>query len=326
MMIVVMTLGVLFNRISWVDMSLLSPGLYTILLIIFLFGQFILLGFIDNSKENRNVNPVIKLSRIVIWISQILLSVLLIILLVEIVNTSKYHTILLTAICCISYAISIIFTVILVYKFFSWFKRQKNVITIVYGIASLIIAINLIITLLFSITVLSSRPDEVQKFLVSSGIFVRQETFADIAQHSVPVLFHSNVCIHVGRSAVILYYYSKKIGRLRFWLLVAIPLVYFLSQFLSNMLSVSMVFGDDPVVVGIILTTLFTISLVIGGILFGIAFIKLSSRFSKSDAIRNYLIVAGYGFMFLLITNNGILLATVPYPPYADSECFFHRQ
>ena len=90
-----------------------------------------------------------------------------------------------------------------------------------------------------------------------------------------------------------------------------------------NMLSVSMVFGDDPVVVGIILTTLFTISLVIGGILFGIAFIKLSSRFSKSDAIRNYLMVPGYGLMFLLITNNGILLATVPYPPYAAQSVSF---
>ena len=74
---------------------------------------------------------------------------------------------------------------------------------------------------------------------------------------------------------------------------------------------------------GIILTTLFTISLVIGGILFGIAFIKLSSRFSKSDAIRNYLIVAGYGFMFLLITNDGILLATVPYPPFAAQSVSF---
>jgi hypothetical protein len=79
----------------------------------------------------------------------------------------------------------------------------------------------------------------------------------------------------------------------------------------------------DPVLVGIVLTSLFTVSLVIGGVLFGIAFIRLSSRFSMNDAIRNYLIIAGYGFMFLLISNNGILLATVPYPPYAAQSVSF---
>jgi hypothetical protein len=33
--------------------------------------------------------------------------------------------------------------------------------------------------------------------------------------------------------------------------------------------------------------------------------------------------VAGYRFMFLLISNNGIILAAVPYPPYAAQSVSF---
>lgn len=94
------------------------------------------------------------------------------------------------------------------------------------------------------------------------------------------------------------------------------PLAYFLSQFVSDILNISMILAADPVLIGIILTSIFTISLVAEGIPFGITFIRLSSKFPKNNTMRNYLIIAGYGFMFLLISNNGVLLATVPYPPY----------
>ncbi|MGH9987179.1 MAG: hypothetical protein ACRD8W_24800, partial [Nitrososphaeraceae archaeon] len=114
----------------------------------------------------------------------------------------------------------------------------------------------------------------------------------------------------------LLHSYSRRLGKVRFWILIALPLVYFLSQFISNIFNISIILTPDPVLRGIILTSVFTISLVAGGILFGAAFIRLSSKFYKDNAMRNYLVIAGCGFMFLLISNNGVLIATVPYPPY----------
>jgi hypothetical protein len=322
-MIVVLTLGILFNRISWVDITIPGVGIYATLLIIFLLVQFILLAFIDrSSKEIRKVNVIIRVSRVAIWLSQISLSILVTTLLVETVTVSMYHTNLLTVINCISYGVSIVFTGFLTYKFFSWFSRQRNAVTIVYGIASLIILVNLVVTLLFSVTILSSRPDEVRQFLVSSRIFIRQDSFAAILNDAYQV---SSVAMFIAMwwaTAILLYYYSKKVGKIRFWILVAMPLVYFLSQFISSTQDISMFLVADPVLMGSILASVFTISLVVGGILFGIAFIKFSSKFSEND-IRNYLIVAGYGFMFLLISNNAVLLATVPYPPYAVQSVAF---
>lgn len=318
MMIIILTIGVLFNRISWVDIVRLSDiELWIALLVLFLFVQFILLRFIDRSStEVRSVNPVIRSSRFVIWVSQILISSFLIALLVEILLTSKYHTVLLTAICSIAYSISILFTGILTYMFISWFKNQRNVTITVYGIASAIIVFNLVIVLLFSITILSSRPDEVRQFLVSSGIFVQQESFEAILDSLYQA---SSIAMFVAiwfATAVLLHNYSRKLGKVRYWILVALPLVYFLSQFISNILNISIILTPDPVLRGIVLTSIFTISLVAGGIMFGTAFTRLSSKFYKDNAMRNYLVIAGYGFMFLLISNNGVLIATVPYPPY----------
>lgn len=325
MMIVVLTLGVLFNRISWVDIINLSGiDVYTALLFLFLLGQFVLLLFIDyKSKEIRNVNAVIRSSRTAIWISQILLSLLIITLLIEIIFVSKYHTILLTAISSIAYCISIVFTGTLTYMFFSWFRRQKNAITIVYGISSLIIVMGLVITLLLTVTVLSSRPNEVRQYLVGSGIFVRQDSFVAILDNSYQFFSIAMFLAMWCATTVLLHHYSIRLGRAKFWIIIALPLVYFLSQFISNILNISMILVAEPVLIGIILSSIFTISLVVGGVLFGVAFTRLSSKFHKSDTIRNYLIIAGYGFMFLLISNNGVLLATVPYPPYAVQSVSF---
>jgi DNA-directed RNA polymerase subunit F len=200
--------------------------------------------------------------------------------------------------------------------FVSWFKNQRNATIVMYGIASSIIVFNLITVLLFSITILSSRPDEVRRFLVSSGIFVQQESFEAILDSLYQA---SSIAMFVAMwfaTAVLLHNYTRKLGKVRYWILVALPLVYFLSQFISNILNISIILTPDPVLRGIILTSIFTISLVVGGIMFGTAFIRLSSKFYKDNAMRNYLVIAGYGFMFLLISNNGVLVATVPYPPY----------
>ncbi len=319
MMIVVLTVGVLLNRISWVD--IINPSNiegYTVLLFLFLFGQFALMRFIDhNTREIRNVNSVIRFSRIGIWISQILLSSLAIALLIEIIFISKYHTVLLTAICWIAYGVSIIFTGILTHMFFSWYKKQRNIITIVYGLASITIVLNLVVTLIFSITILSSRPEEVRQFLVSSGIFISQGSFTAVLDNLYQFSSIAMFLVMWFATAVLLQYYARRIGKVRFWILISLPLAYFLSQFISDILDISMILAADPVLVGIILTSIFTISLVVGGVLFGIAFISLSSKFHKTSPIKNYLVIAGYGFMFLLISNNGILLSTLPYPPYA---------
>jgi hypothetical protein len=100
--------------------------------------------------------------------------------------------------------------------FLSWYKRQRNVITIVYGLASSIIVPNLLVTLIFSVAILSSRPDEVRQFLVNSRIFVRQDSFMAVLDNWYQI---SSIAMFLAMwyaTAVLLHYYSKRLGKVRF--------------------------------------------------------------------------------------------------------------
>jgi len=79
-------------------------------------------------------------------------------------------------------------------------------------------------------------------------------------------------------------------GRIKYWIIVVLPLVYFLSQFLSLLTSgfAPFVYGD-PVTFGIILTMIFTFSKLAGGILFGFAFWKMANTIAGEFVVARNL-------------------------------------
>jgi asparagine N-glycosylation enzyme membrane subunit Stt3 len=52
----------------------------------------------------------------------------------------------------------------------------------------------------------------------------------------------------------------------------------------------------------------------IGGILFGLAFILVARKLQNQE-IKDYLILTGIGFLLLLISYEGQVLITAPFPP-----------
>jgi len=65
--------------------------------------------------------------------------------------------------------------------------------------------------------------------------------------------------------------YSKRIGRAKYWILVSIPLVYFLSQFQFVFVDMFTSFRtSNPILFGISYTLFFHATIPIGGALFGI--------------------------------------------------------
>ena len=118
---------------------------------------------------------------------------------------------------------------------------------------------------MFSITILSSRPEEVRQFLVSSGIFISQGSFTAVLDNLYQFSSIAMFLVMWFTTALLLHYYARRIGKVRFWILISLPLAYFMSQFISDILDISIILAPDPVLVGIILTFVFTIRLVVGG-------------------------------------------------------------
>jgi hypothetical protein len=117
-------------------------------------------------------------------------------------------------------------------------------------------------------------------------------------------------------TALLLKHYSRKLGRIKYWVLVSIPLVYFLSQFQPLFLITFSEYRlSDPVLFGIVYTLLFSLSKPIGGVLFGIAF-WLVSRNLKDTKVKGYLIISAYGMTLLFASNQLTALILAPYPPF----------
>ena len=116
---------------------------------------------------------------------------------------------------------------------------------------------------------------------------------------------------------MLLRHYSRKIGRVKYWVVVTIPLIYFASQFFSLLFNVFVpLLRSDPVFYGILLTFIFTFNKVAGGIFFGIAFWIIARSIRHDSIVRKYMILSASGLILLFISYqvNGIVVTS--YPPF----------
>ena len=105
-------------------------------------------------------------------------------------------------------------------------------------------------------------------------------------------------------TVLLLQHYSTKIGRAKYWVIVSIPLVYFLSQFQTILLGIFTPFRlSDPILFGLTYTLVFSASKPLGGILFGVAF-WIVSRGVSHGQVKDYMIISGYGLLLLLLQIN----------------------
>jgi hypothetical protein len=114
--------------------------------------------------------------------------------------------------------------------------------------------------------------------------------------------------------------YAKKLGKFSYWILISIPLIYFLIQFPALVFKI---FEDllisNPSLYGIVLTVLFGFSSTAGGILFGIAFWTISRHLELDNPVRAYTLIAACGIsLFFASDQGGSVLYRIGglYPPF----------
>ena len=113
-------------------------------------------------------------------------------------------------------------------------------------------------------------------------------------------------------TCMLLRHYSRKMGKIKFWILVSIPLVYFLSQFFTLSLNLfGPLLSSQSIFYGVLLTLVFTLSKSAGGILFGIAFWTAIRNIHESSVVRNYM-------HYFCIWASAIVY-------FKSSQCFGYR-
>jgi hypothetical protein len=115
-------------------------------------------------------------------------------------------------------------------------------------------------------------------------------------------------------------YRKKPSNAIVYWIILSIPFVYFLITYFYQYILGNILISYleiDPITVSITLGAFLTLSKPIGGLVFGVAFWKISRIMSYERNIMTYMIISGFG-IFLIFAANQAATQTVPgiYPPF----------
>jgi hypothetical protein len=321
---VVLLLDTSIIRLS--DLTLKSTsswtlGLFAIIVGISLVGQNLILRSIKQrvdesiaAHKSLHLNSIHKAAVTVHYV----LAALLVFVILQMLITSRYDVVLLTTGVTISYVFAIIMMGILCHRFFSWFRLNKSYVISLYGLSSIMLAANAGITLWLVNSILLALPVQVMPHpTLNAPSFTANPINITLNYAYIITTIASFIITWCATTIGLLRNYTHRTGKFTYWLLLILPLAYFLSQFLVFSLGLlGPVLILNPIFYGILFTVLFTLTKPICGIIFGIGFWMIAKNIHKDNVIRNYLIISGYGFLLLFASNQAIVLTFTYYPPF----------
>ena len=113
-----------------------------------------------------------------------------------------------------------------------------------------------------------------------------------------------------GATALLLLHYRKRLGLVKFWILISLPLIYYLGTFVEMI----GIYEPESASEEFWFYLYFSLNSTAGGLMFGIAFITMGSKIGNKR-IKGYMTLTAYGFIILYISSQ-ISLVMSPYPPF----------
>ena len=128
-------------------------------------------------------------------------------------------------------------------RFFLWFKVNKNSVVLAYTLASLMLFINITFTLVYVRYLLTDQPEIMRPHSghISAAIFEDSILYQGYVISSIL----SFVMTWIATS-LLMRHHSTRLGTIKYWLVVGVPLAYFLIQFAPFLLNLFNEFSFHP--------------------------------------------------------------------------------
>ena len=292
---------------------------FSALAIFCIISQVILLNFVHMKISNFvSLNKsFVRILHKAMLLTQLGIIVLLGLILVEVIVTFRYHLVLLEVVFLISFLSASCMMALLSSRFIIWLKSNRNRLTFTYMFASSCLSLSAIIGIVYVLVQLSdtSVPDIVRPKLF--GEFVMHSNIGNPLLASIYTIFSviTFALLWVG-TVFLLQSYRKRIGTIKYWIIMSIPLVYFLSQFepliFNALFSGSL---DNPILFGILYIIIVVASRPLGGILFGLSFMQVARKLQHPE-VKSYMTISAIGLLLLLMSYQAQVLITAPFPPF----------
>src|ERR671931_1212082 len=312
--------------------------------IVYAVGQYLILDFVkQKSKSIRLKSPHFNKLSTIMTIVQSVLAAIIVFIILQIFVNSYYYSFMLAWNSSISYAIASIIMAILALEFFSWYRSNRNFVVLLYGVSSIVTSISIVSSLVFFTVILLGMPAEIspspseltseqnevghsEQNEVGHGPDIRKFDQSTTLGKVQTVFVTSHIVSFLllwGSTVMLLHTYSKKLGKVKFWTIITIPIASFLSIFVIVTPFVQSFSNAADSTFRIVVDALgYTLPAVVSSILFGLPFLMIARSLSHSIILKDYMIISGSGFaLFALATTGNVILAS--YPPLGLASVSF---
>jgi hypothetical protein len=300
------------------DFTTSSAGisLYVAVTSILVAGTYVILKMTADKIKGQSMKGTYenKLA-IVVWAIYYLMTAIMAFVILQLLFFAEYYTGLLSIAPTISYGLAAFLMGLLAYHFFSWFARNKALVVLLYGLASVSASIYIgVVAAIFYVEIFIHQP--VITTLESVASFPAMEPgFEEILIVTMPGILTATTFLSFwGGTIVILYANIKRVGKTRFWILVTTPIIFVLGALITLFPELQGATLEDDLNSIIIPVYVGTFSQVIAIVLFATAFVSMA-RAVPNHHISDYMYITCFG---LTLFSIGII-ATVSgagYPPF----------
>jgi hypothetical protein len=199
----------------------------------------------------------------------------------------------------------------LIYYLFSLVSRNHSLVMISYFLAFTVFVINEISSMVILLTELESRPGIISSSYNVWDAISLIPSYVTSFNEIIPIVSFGITWLG---TCLLMYHYSRKIGKWKFWLLTGLPLVYFIGNIDFIKLSLYYYASSSSPYLLLLLHFVLGGTKQIGGLFFGLAFIMIAMKIS-SERLKYYLLICATGIMLLFCSNQISLVQLTLYPP-----------
>jgi len=270
--------------------------------------QYFILAFVEyNNKSHKVRTRLLHTIHKIVTITQYLLAGIILLVILQILLAQQYNTILLELALSISYGLWIVMFSLLAKAFFSWYGSKKNLMILIFALSMIAYVVNGSLGLYNQLDELSKR-----NLVIKTGdvaVFSESPSSVDTVYQIASSVSYVLTWI---ATVMLLRPYIEKFGKVRFWIMMGAPMIYYLIEFPLFSLGFFTPSEDSNAMTNILI---FSLSAVFAGILFGVAFLSIARTLKFGTAARNYMIIAAYGFVLFYIAGSA-WTSQAAYPPY----------
>ena len=310
-------IGTLADVLWEFTVSFWGVALFFGISIVYAFGQYFIMGMVKSKNKEKEIrkNQFNTLERILTIVQYILLAILVLVNL-QIILNAQYSIVLLELGVAISYGFAVIVMGLLLYSLFSWFRVNRSIVVLLYGLAAFMISIYIIsVAIIFTISlqekpVVTTPQSEIVFSAVLPGTII--DVLNSLQTYSSITFFF----LIWGGTILLLGENIHRIGKIKFWVLMSSPMIAWTIFFLLfyQVVNIALPVGYDPIMDIVVPVLLLSSSQIAALILIGANFRSMAKAI-RIPIIKDYMMITAYGFILFFAATSATISAA-GYPPF----------